>query len=170
MLTQKRLKELLHYDQETGVFTWINSSRKGWNGKKVGALFNVKTSRTTYLRAKIGSSNYLLHRLAFLYMDGHIPDIVDHKDEVGTNNKWINLRAASNSQNIENVKLKANNTSGHKNVTWFPQTKKWRVSFRRTVNGKQKILSFGLYSDINEAVAVAKAKREELHGDFCNHG
>lgn len=171
MLTQEYLKSILHYDPESGAFTWINSGRRGWRGKPAGSLFNLKRSRTSYLRIKIKNKNYLAHRLAWLYMYGEMPDsILDHIDENGLNNSISNIRASDESKNIQNVSLKANNTSGYKNVSWFPQTGKWRVSFRLKIDGVSRMLSFGLYSNIKDAIKVAAIKREELHEEFANHG
>ena len=42
---------------------------------------------------------YRAHRLAFLYMKGYIPKLIDHKDRNGLNNKWNNLREANKSTN-----------------------------------------------------------------------
>ena len=172
VLTQAYLKEILHCDPDTGVLTWIRSSRSGWVGKIAGAPFKG------YLRVKIRNKNYLAHRLVWLYVYGYLPDEVDHKDGVGSHN-WIkNLRDATHAQNIQNVKTKSNNTSGVKNVHWCRLTNKWRATFCTTVsetrNGetvkRRKVIHVGLFTDIAEAAEAVRKRREELHAEFANHG
>lgn len=170
MLTQQRLKELLHYDPETGVFTWIKSLRAGWNGKQAGTLFSPPHARTSYLRVNLFRKNYLAHRLAFLYMKGSMPPRVDHYDCDGLNNRWVNLRKASHSQNISNATTKSNNSSGVKNVHWERSSNKWRGTFCTTLPcGKRKVFNVGLFSDIGEAAEAVRLKRIELHGEFARH-
>lgn len=166
MLTQAYLKSILYYDPETGIFTWVRSGRTGWNGKEAGSVFSTKRSRARYRRVRILGVNYLLHRLALLYMDGFMPDRVDHKDEDGLNNRYLNLRSCTRSQNACNVKTKANNSSGKKNVYYRPDLlNPWRVSF----NVSGKLLHIGNFPTIELAAEAARSKRIELHGDFANH-
>ncbi len=65
MLTQERLKELLHYCPETGVFTHISPR----SGIRVGEVAGTK-SKTCYVGLKIDGKIHKAHRLAFLYMTG----------------------------------------------------------------------------------------------------
>lgn len=166
MLTQAYLKSILHYNPETGVFTWINSPRRGWNGKRAGYLFRVKKSRTMYWRVRILKSEYLLHRLAFLYMTGSIPDMIDHRDLDGLNNKFANLRECTYEQNLQNVSTPSTNTSGKKNVYFRPDlTNPWRGIIR--ANGK--VICVGNFPTIELAAEAVRLKRIELHGEFANH-
>ncbi len=74
MLTQEQLKELLHYDSNTGLFTWRVGRRGMWADLRAGTL-----SPSGYVSIIIKSKNYSAHRLAFLYMTGNFPiNGVDH--------------------------------------------------------------------------------------------
>ena len=108
MITQARLKELLTYDPETGYFT-RNVNVKGANaGERAGTI-----TAKGYIAIGIDRKHYLAHRLAFLYMTGEWPkELVDHKDTIKINNKWENLREATNSQNKRNVGARKTNKSG----------------------------------------------------------
>jgi hypothetical protein len=158
-LTQERLKELLHYDPETGHFTW----RTHRGGKATpGSIAGNRTPRG-YRDIIVDGNRYMAHRLAFLYMTGSFPDAeADHVDRDASNNRWRNLRPATRSENGSNRALQVNNSSGARNVHWLKTRRKWQA--RGNLHGKQKHL--GLFDDIEEAAAVAEAWRKEHHGEF----
>jgi HNH endonuclease len=90
-VTQKRLKELLNYDPETGVFTRLSNPLK-----PTGSSDCTKG----YLRIAIDRVRYKSHRLAYLYMTGEWPaQVVDHINGIKYDNRWCNLRAATLSEN-----------------------------------------------------------------------
>ncbi len=155
MITQERLKELLTYNTLTGVFSWVKSG-KGQN--------NHHRGNNGYYRYTIDGETYLAHRLAILYMDGYIPDFVDHKE--GKSNAYANLRPCTLSQNAHNAVLRKDNTSGIKGVCFDKQTGLWRV--RVNVNGKQHCA--GRFVDKKHAEQAAIKLRSKLHGEFTNHG
>lgn len=87
---------------------------------------------------------------------------VDHRDGDGLNNRRANLRTATRSQNISNMRITARNTSGYKGVYWHVKSEKWCANIR--VSGKLHYL--GTHPTI-EAAAEAYAKASaELHGEF----
>jgi len=87
MLTQAELKDVLHYDPITGIFT-----RYG-NYTKCGS-----ESYQGYILIGIGSKVYYAHRLAWLYMTGGWPaNEIDHKNRIRNDNRWENLRKADRS-------------------------------------------------------------------------
>lgn len=102
MLTQERLKELLSYSAETGVFTWrITLKGRGGSVKagKIAGSIDTKGKR----QIKVDNEIHFAHRLAFLYMNGAFPDgPVDHINRDHTDNRWNNLRAVTASQNGRN--------------------------------------------------------------------
>lgn len=98
-LTQAELKARLHYDPKTGVFTWRTSKYVKMIGKEAGCVSKSTGYRVVVLFGK----QYLMHRLAFLYMTGEFPDVTDHIDGCRTNNRWANLRSISRAQNRENL-------------------------------------------------------------------
>lgn len=165
MLTQARLKELLHYDPETGIFTWIKASRPGFVNKPAGFI-STSHGIPKYLKISIDGKRYLAHRLAFFYMTGRFPDeFLDHIDGDGFNNKFPNLRECNKVQNRANVARSSANKSGYKNVSWSKAANKWWVVFKN--HGKS--LSFGYFDNIDEAADVARQARIQLHGEFARH-
>ena len=122
-LTQAKLKELLHYEPETGVFTWIESTS---SRIKIGDIAGNK-GVDGYIDIGIYGKLLRAHRLAYLYMTGEWPEMVDHRDGDGLNNKWENLRLASKRENAINSKRSAKNKSGFKGVSWHVGGKKWQA-------------------------------------------
>lgn len=136
MLTQSELKRLLSYNPKTGAFVWkVSLSSRACVGKVVGSGKTLDD----YIRISIHGKRYLCHRLAVLYMVGVWPKKdVDHKNRIKTDNRWKNLRPASNSENHVNVGLAHNNTSGVTGVTWDKSRLSWKASI--CVLGKVKNL------------------------------
>lgn len=100
MITQERLKELLHYDSGTGVFTWKAKSSRG---TRVGSVAGCEY-QSSYRRIRADNKLYLAHRLAWLYVHGNSPVEIDHIDRDKSNNAIDNLREVTKSQNQHNRK------------------------------------------------------------------
>ena len=159
-ITQDYLKSILHYDQETGLFRWVNSSRHGFNGRIAGSLDK------DYFKIRILNKGYLSHRLAWLYVYGYFPEYVDHINRVTTDNRICNLREATLSENCMNQTIKTNNTSGVKGVFFCNTHRKWKSQI--TINKKQ--ISLGSFNNIEDAKKVINEARIKYHGEFANHG
>lgn len=161
MLTQEKLKEYLSYNPETGVFVWIKSTRPGWAGK-IASHVDVRGYNT----AKIEDVRYLCHRLVWLYVYGSFPDgQIDHIDNDKLNNKLSNLRVATHHENQRNKTIHKNNKVGVKGVVLHQCGK-----YRGCVGYNKVRYDCGLHATIELAQNAVKRKRQELHGEFCNHG
>lgn len=155
MLTQERLKELLSYDPDTGVFT--NLTQRGTRAPKGGVAGWI--TQDGYINIQIDGKKYQAHRLAWLYVYGEFPEkSLDHVNEIKDDNRLVNLRLATKQENGHNVSsLQINNTSGFRGVSWHKSAKKWIATI--TINGKNKHL--GYFNTAEESSEVyLKAKRK----------
>ena len=158
-LTSERLRELLHYDSETGLFTRKVSKGRG----KKGAVIGHRQTKG-YLQVEIDGFTYVLHRLAWLYTHDCWPTTqLDHRDGDRANNRITNLRESTNTQNSYNRSKPKSNTSGHKGVYLFQG--KWTAQIN--AGGKRRYL--GRFTDLANAVHAVHTAREKLHGAFANH-
>jgi hypothetical protein len=120
-VTQERLKKLLHYDSDTGVFTWNVSPRSGMPAGSVAGCLGQG-----YWLIRVDTVLYKRSRLAWLYMTGQWPiNEIDHDNRVRSDDRWKNLRDLTPYKNSHNVGLKKNNTSGHMGVSWDKKYQKW---------------------------------------------
>ena len=92
-MTADELKSVLHYDPDTGAFSWKTENRNGWKpGLPAGSKGRFGTSKKEYVQIMIGRRKYYAHRLAWLYMTGEMPALrVAHLNNDGTDNRWCNL-------------------------------------------------------------------------------
>lgn len=155
-ITQARLKEILCYIPETGVFIWLESLS---NRVTAGAIAGSINSND-YSQIKIDGRNYKAHRLAFLFMTGRFPqDQVDHIDGDRANNRWSNLRECTPAENQQNRISRPDCSSKFVGVTFHKAKGKWQAYIQ--VDGKRKHLSyFTTESDAHAAYLAAKA---DLH-------
>jgi hypothetical protein len=161
MLTQERLKQLLHYDPTTGKFTRLASTRIDRVGKEPGS-HNTKG----YVQIRLDGVLYVAHRLAWLYVNGCFPkNQLDHIDGNKSNNKLENLREATNKQNQENTPLQVNNTSGYRGVH-FERNRKGLKKYSASVGHNGKQTRIGLFLTAEDAATAAKAARDSL---FTHH-
>ena len=148
MLTQERLKELLHYNPDTGVFIWRISRRGVKQGKIAGSI-----SSDGYLFIGIDCRLYRAHRLAWLYITGEFPrHQIDHINHDRDDNRICNLRDVSMGENSRNRRKDPRNTSGHTGVYWLKAKKKWQAS----IKNRGKHYHFGWFCDIEDAKAASK--------------
>jgi hypothetical protein len=158
-ITQKALKEVLHYNPETGVFTYLNKSKYKKAGEEAGYI-----KPQGYREIHVCGNNFYAHRLAFLYMTGSFPEeLVDHINGKPADNRWVNLRPATYSENNRNARLRKDNKSGVKGVCWDRGYKKWTAY----INLNKTRHDLGLFDSIEEAAKVVDAVRKQLHGAFA---
>ncbi len=153
--TQERLKELLNYDPETGVFTW--KVRRGL--AEAGPAGSTKKDGYNYIC--IDGRTMLAHRLAWFYVHGQWPrHVIDHINGDRTDNRIVNLRDVPYRTNNENQKKPhRSNTSGYLGVSRIQSRGKWQASIQ--LNGRNKNL--GRYDTPEEAHAVYLEAKRQLH-------
>ena len=150
-------KDLLHtlFDYEDGKLYW-----KGRRNKEAGSVGN-----RGYRCICINYRKYMAHRLIWI-MHGNDPvEMLDHIDGDQLNNRIENLRPVTNSQNQRTQKLRKDNTSGIKGVSWLNAHKRWAGQ----VWHKGKLYRAGYFKDKDECAAAVRELREKLHGEFARH-
>ena len=158
MVTLERLKELLSYDPDTGLFTWRVARGKAARGSVAGYL-----RPDGYLEIRLDERAYYAHRLAWLYTKGVWPPRkLDHEDLNKANNREGNLRLATNSQNSGNTGLNSRNTSGYKGVKQLPNGR-----FVAQIGRHGRMYHLGMYANAFEAVAAYEAAAVEHYGEFA---
>ncbi|MEX5730773.1 HNH endonuclease [Providencia hangzhouensis] len=157
-LTYSRLRELLDYNPDTGVFTWLPKASKGT--RRVGVAGSVSNG---YIAIGIDGKQYRAHRLAWLYIYGHWPNnMLDHVNRIKSDNRILNLREASNEENQRNVEVGKKNKSGFKGVFWEPSRQKWKA--RAQMNKKK--YTIGRFDKIEDAVAAYENFCRKNYGEF----
>jgi hypothetical protein len=147
----EQLKNILEYDQESGIFHWKKPHRKA--GKIAGSFFN-----NGYRRIIINRISYTEHRLVWLYMTGEWPvSDIDHINLCRSDNRWANLRLASTSQNHANRRVLSNNKSGYKGVV--KRRRKWAAFCRGEY--------IGMFSTPEQANIAYEKRAIEIYGDFA---
>lgn len=155
-LTADRLRDLLAYDPDTGLFTW----RRSRGCVKVGAIAGTDNGRG-YLKFALDKVHHFAHRLAFLYMTGRWPEgEVDHINRIKTDNRWTNLRDVTKSVNQQNRSLvKSRGTSKLRGVCWYKRTNKWKAQ----INDNGKKIGLGYFHSEQEAYSAYIAAKKLLH-------
>lgn len=160
-LTAERLRELLHYDPGTGVFTHLTGFRKGRTAGRIRTTPLRKGGG--YVQINVGCVGQLAHRLAWLYVFGTWPRELDHIDGNRANNVISNLRQASGSQNMANRGKQKNNTSGFKGAFKHQKGGRWFARIKRG-NEHRYLGTFDTARLAHAAYAKAAA---ELFGEFA---
>jgi hypothetical protein len=154
-LTAQRLRELLHYDHGTGVFT----RRVSRGPSRVGCIAGSKNRG--YLQIKVDGKIVLSHRLAWLAVYGEFPaGEIDHIDGDRSNNAIANLRVVTRSINMQNLHgPRRDNNSGFLGVSWDGLKKKWLATIQ--LDGKQHFL--GRFDIAKDAHCVYLEAKRRMH-------
>lgn len=159
-VTQKRLKEILSYDPDTGFFRWKVKPRKGIQAGTIISGFD----HYGYGTVKIARKPYGLHRLAWLYVYGEWPSAeIDHINGTRNDNRIANLREATRQTNSVNSRMHKDNTVGFKGVT--KQTLADSYCARIKVN--KRTIYLGTFPTPEEAHAAYAAAAQKYFGVFA---
>lgn len=155
-LTAARLRELLHYDPETGLFTRRVKRRRWLAGEVVGT-----PQHDGYLEVMVANRRYKLHRLVWLYMTGGWPSgVVDHKNGDRQDNRFVNLRVVSVTVNNQNRRApNPGSASGLLGVSRSRRPGLWEA--RIQAEGKNYFL--GNHETPEQAHAAYMAAKKRLH-------
>lgn len=160
-LTQKRLKELLHYDPATGLFTWAITRKKCKAGTRAGSYNDAG-----YRRITLDYNKYFEHQLVWLYVFGYIPKMLDHKNRDPGDNRLENLRECTRSQNAANSAKQHNSSLKYKGYWYRSDQEKYRVCVMK--DGKKHY--FGQYVTEEDAHAAYCKHARVLFGEFFHDG
>ena len=164
MITQKRLKELLSYDPDTGMFVWVVGRVGASKGAKAGGLCRG------YVSVGVDGRKYFAHRLAWLYQKGSWPvEEIDHINHTRSDNRWCNLREVSSSENSRNISKPSDNTSGVVGVSWTRRLGKRNDKWESHIRNNGRRVFIGYFDDFFEAVA-ARRSAEIKYNYHENHG
>lgn len=157
-----KIKSVLSYDKESGLFTWTtNVSSRALTGQTAGTLVNG------YVCISIFGKRYQAHRLAFALVNGEFPTLlVDHINGVINDNRWSNLRLATNSQNTCNSRLSSRNSTGVKGVSFDRSRNLYRA--RIDINGSA--IRLGRFDSLEDASQAVFDARLFYHKEFANNG
>ena len=159
MITQKIIKEYLDYKE--GHLFWKKQPNYGiCVGDKSGTV-----NKQGYVQIKIFNKRYYAHRLIFFMFNGYFPQEIDHIDGNKSNNCIENLRSVTREQNIQNTKLRKDNTSGIKGVCWDKRSNKWKVQI--AVNKKNHFL--GHFDSIDLAKKTVDQFRKKHHLEYARY-
>lgn len=166
--TLEYLKSLIHYNPDTGAFTWVQGKPAAKNGFVRGTMGTpaghvwCNGCGEKYIGVRVrGHGRIRGHRLAYFYMTGEWPpQQVDHVNHDGMDNRWCNLRLASPSQNGQNRGLRSDNKTGVIGVSM----KYGRYCAQIKLNGKS--YSLGLYNTLGEAAEARFKAERRMFGEF----
>lgn len=152
MISQEFLKDRFVYDPETGDFYYRKSD------KKCGYI-----NHSGYRYITICYKTYIVHRLIWVYMTGsYPPEDIDHINRNRLDNRWVNLRAVSRSENSKNRSVSKKNSSGYPGVGYNKRDEKFYAAIM--VDGERHYL--GYYDSAEEAGKAYKEASLYYYKEF----
>ena len=182
-LTAEIVRELLDYNPDTGDLFWKERPLKyfkkevyarRWNTRYAGKEaftteikdYRSKHGRISRKEGAIFDKNYCAHRIIWLHYYGCWPkDQIDHINHDPTDNRIINLREVSGSENNRNRTLQTNSTTGYTGVVWHKTNNKYIAHIQ--VNNKH--IHLGSYDNLEEAIE-ARELANINYNFHPNHG
>lgn len=160
---EKEINSLLGYCKVSGNLYWKIST--GRRNNPAGSIHKLKGSALTYKIVTINNKKYFSHRLAWFLFYGEWPEIIDHIDGDGLNNKIENLRSVNNSDNRKNMRVQSRNSIGLCGVDYIKKTNKYRA--RIFVDNAE--INLGMFTGLFDAACVRKSA-ENRFNFHENHG
>ena len=164
-LTKTELHRILCYNPLSGNFMWrISPSNTISVGSIAGSISCGRSGNgLLYRRIQIYGSGYPASHLAFLYIKGNWPSgEIDHVDGNSLNNRFLNLRQATQSQNLANRSVQKNNKLGIKGVYRTP-----RGRYRAQIGKDGKVIKLGHHNTSEAAARAYRKAAKKYFGEFA---
>ena len=164
-LRYEEVARLFTYDREAGVLYW--RIRNSNNTRRNYVAGSIKGNNNGYRRVNIKGKMYKEHRIIMMLCFGHIPENaeIDHINHVRNDNRLVNLRFVTRSENRKNQSVSSKNTSGVTGVYFSKARKKYIAQIK--VN--QELIYLGTFETLEEA-AAARAEANSKFNFNNNHG
>lgn len=138
-------------------FEWLNqwkwSTNKNCNTYYALRIATIKNkNKTLYMHREI------------MERYGVFSKCYDHRNHNGIDNRKINIRPATKSQNHHNQKIGMGFTSRYKGVYWHNQNKKWiaRITYNK------KLMYLGSFKNEIKAALTYDEAAKKYFGEFAN--
>lgn len=174
MIPIEYLRECFEVDAEAGKLFWKQRPREHFGSDRAWKAFNTAyagreafttTSKFGYHHGCVtlnGKSTFLRrHQVIYWISSGTQAALVDHVNGNCSDDRPINLRAATSKQNRHNSRGWATTSVGVKGV--IPRRDKYIA--RIGVNGKTRHL--GVFPTLDEAAAAYAAAAKQHFGEFA---
>lgn len=149
------LRERLNYNADTGELQWKTGPHAG---EPAGTTINGDYYSIWF---KDLGLQYPVHRIIWKLVTGCEPaDRIDHKDRNGFNNRWVNLRPATMTEQVRNRRR----PPGNNPYRGVYQTSKGSWMARIRVN--YTIHNLGSFSSPEEAAAAYETAARAIYGEF----
>ncbi len=144
-------------------------SFRAWNTKYANMEAGCFEKKKTGIRCVINFNGVTIYRYHVVWALNHgewAPGEIDHEDRDSSHDHIDNLRLATSSQNHANSRIRSNNTSGYKGVTWSSVQNKWQAQ----ISVNNHLMYLGCFEDIDEAKRVYDAAAIRYFGEFAFAG
>jgi len=156
--------KILRFDATTGEFTWrARNENPAWSARYAGTTAGYLRS-DGYMNIKTLRRSISSHRVAFLMVHGYLPNQIDHKNGIPSDNRIDNLRGCrSGAPNCCNRLLSPRNTTGFKGLSKRRASGSWDAKIK--YQGEH--IHIGTFKTKVEAARAYDKKAKEIHGDFA---
>lgn len=159
MITTERLRALLDYHPESGIFRWKKLTHRIPFGSVAGYL-----TQQGYRRIGVDGRNHFAHRLAWFYVHGKWPNgLIDHINKDTDDNRIVNLREATPQQNSSNLRNPKPNRFGCRGIVWTHTSANWGAR----IYHQGKAIWLGSFPTIEEARDAYTEADRRLRGAFA---
>lgn len=156
MLSLEEARRVLRYDPETGEFFWrIKVGVRGVAGARAGYVM-----AKGYRMIQYDGKGYLESRLAWFMTTGSWPkNQIDHADTNRSNNRFSNLRDATQTENMRN-------RSAHKSNKFGKGVSQIGEKYVANIRADRVRVYLGIFSTAADAKVAYDSAAQRLHGEF----
>lgn len=169
MLTQKRVHELLDYDPVTGIFVWrVDRRVKTGGGVSVKGKQAGRIDRNGYRHIGIDNEHFNAGVVAWVFVTGKMPtNEIDHKNLIRDDNRFVNLREATRSQNMANRIQPLGKTTRFRGVRKTQKSPNAAVRWLARLQVNKKPVYLGYYASEESAAIAYDLAAHEHFGEFA---